>query len=217
MKKIISSLILILISVSVFSQSKNNTKYLIKNVGSISIPASMELQSGKYKELSETYQKELSKYFDFEISSNRVVFQQNGLNKFNNEGFKRYARVIIETTFGNKNDFEKLDFDINQFSQTDVQELNETFKKQIGQNFYGTPLKLITWYNLKVEKINGMSCIHIKYKRQLKSSPYVMVNMYIFHNNDRMHTLTMSYRLSEKNYWETYYYNILKSFKITKK
>jgi uncharacterized protein Usg len=87
--------------------------------------------------------------------------------------------------------------------------------QQTQQSFRGTGLKLVEWYPLKMEKINGMSCIHISYKRQLQDSPFVLVHTYIFHNNDRGHTFTLSYRLSEIEYWQSDFDAILKSFRIT--
>ena len=216
-KTIIIASLIIFISENILAQTKYYKKYLIKNVGSINIPSTMELQSGNYKKNSEKYMKELSNQYDFEISSNRIVFQQKGLNNYNRSSFNRYARVIIETKFGNFNDFEKLDFNISKFSTIDIQELDQTFKKGILNSFYNTPIKLIKWYKLKVEKINGMSCFHIKYKRQYANNPFVIVNVYLFQNNDRMHKLTMSYRLSEESYWKTDFYKILKSFRIKKR
>lgn len=49
----------------------------------------------------------------------------------------------------------------------------------------------------------------------MRAKPYVLVNMYLFQNNDRMHTLILSYRLSEKTYWENDFKKILKSFRIS--
>ena len=121
---------------------------------------------------------------------------------------------MVETTFGSTGDFEKLNFNAAKYTQADINELNSTYKKQTQQNFLLTSLKLIEWHPLKIEKINGMSCLHISYKRQLQNKPYVLVHIYLFHNNDRMHIFTLSYRISETNYWKSDYVTILKSFRI---
>lgn len=181
----------------------------IKNVGSFDLPPTMEVQKGKYKAFID----ELKKIKGFDAT--QLTAQQKGLNELGKEGFEKYARVMIETTFGSPGDFEKLNFNISEYTQADINELNSTFKQQIQQSFLNTGLKLIEWYQLKIEKINGMSCIHISYKRQLQDKPFVLVHMYIFHNNDRMHTFTLSYRLSEADYWKSDYAIILKSFRIT--
>lgn len=181
----------------------------IKNVGSFDLPPTMEVQKGKYKEFVD----EIKKIKGFDAS--QLVAQQKGLNEFGKEGFEKYARVMVETTLGSFGDYEKLNFNISEYTQTDINELNKMFKQEIQNSFYGTGLKLIEWYPLKIEKVNGMSCIHISYKRQLQDKPFVLVHMYVFHNNDRMHTFTLSYRLSEATYWQTDYTTILKSFRIT--
>jgi len=181
----------------------------VKNLGSFDLPPTMEVQKGKYKE----YIDDLNKKRGYD--ANQLVAQQKGLNSFENNGFKKYARVMLETTIKSPGDYSKLDFNILTISQSDIQELNITFKQQIEQGFIGSDLKLIEWYPLKIEKANGMSCLHIRYKRQLKNEPLVLVNTYIFQNNDRMHTLTLSYRLSDVGFWKVNYDSILKSFRIT--
>ncbi|MES2852262.1 MAG: hypothetical protein V4698_05065 [Bacteroidota bacterium] len=181
----------------------------IKNVGSFDLPPTMEIQKGKYKEFVD----EIKKIKGFDAS--QLVAQQKGLNEFGKEGFEKYARVMVETTLGAVGDFEKLNFNITQYTQADILDLSSTYKQQIQQSFLGTGLKLIEWYPLKIEKVNGMSCIHISYRRQLQDKPLVLVHMYIFHNNDRMHTFTLSYRISEVDYWKSDYVTVLKSFRIT--
>lgn len=181
----------------------------IKNVGSFDLPPTMEIQKGKYKEFVD----EIKKIKGFDAS--QLTAQQKGLNEFGKEGFEKYARVMVETTIGSVGDFEKLNFNITQYTQADILDLSSTYKQQIQQSFLGTGLKLIEWYPLKIEKVNGMSCIHISYRRQLQDKPLVLVHMYIFHNNDRMHTFTLSYRISEVDYWKSDYATVLKSFRIT--
>ncbi len=181
----------------------------IKNVGSIDLPPTMEVQKGKYKEFVD----EITKIKGFDAS--QLTAQQKGLNEFKKEGFEKYARVMVQTIFGSPGDFKKFNFNLAEITQADIAELNKIYKQQIQQIFLGTGLKLIEWYPLKVEKVNGVSCIHISYKRQLQDMPFVLVHIYYFHNNDRMHILTLSYRLSEADYWKADFATILKSFRIT--
>jgi hypothetical protein len=181
----------------------------IKNVGNFDLPPTMAIQAGKYKQM----QNEFYKRMEYDVP--QLVAQQKGLNEFSKEGFEKYARIMVETTLGSVGDFEKINFNINQYTQADILELSSTYKQQIQQSFLGTGIKLIEWYPLKLEKVNGMSCIHISYKRQLQDKPFVLVHIYYFHNNDRMHSLTLSYRLSEVDYWKSDYATILKSFRIT--
>lgn len=180
----------------------------IKNVGSFDLPPTMEIQKGKFKEFVDQV-KNIQGY-----DAAQITAQQNGLNKGNSKGFEKYARVMIETQYGKAGDFDKINFDMTEF-QAQINEFNSGFKQQIQQSFSGTGQKLIDWYPLKIEKTNGMSCFHITYKRQLADNPIVLVNVYFLSNSDRQHTLTLSYRVSESEYWKSDFAQILKSFRIT--
>ncbi|MFW6002408.1 MAG: hypothetical protein ACOCQD_03630 [archaeon] len=184
-------------------------RIFIKNVGRFDLPPTMEIQKGKYKEFNVKMKRAMG--FD----ESQLIAQQKGLNNPSKEGFDRYARIMLNTTEGEPGEFEKIDFNISEVSSKEISQLNKMFKQQMKREFTGTNLKLIKWYPIKLEKVNGMSCIHIKYKRQFKNKPYVMVNTYNFHNYDRMHMFTLSYRLSEADYWKNDFEKVLESFRIT--
>ena len=177
--------------------------YKLNDVGDITIPEEMELQEGIYKKMVE----ENIKLYNFEISENRVVFQQKGLNKFNQKGFQSYARIIIETEYG---DFDK---DIFMTSQ-ELKEANTIMRNSVYQNFKNTNLKLISWYGTSVTSINGKSALKVSYLRQLSSNPYVIVNMYIIPNGSKKHIITLSYRQNEEKVGKPIYSKVLKSIKI---
>lgn len=218
MKKLLLLLSSILLILESYSQTLPHSlpvlktgwsRIYIKDVGSYDLPPTMEVQKGKYKEFNDN----TKKIYGFDAT--QITAQQKGLNEFEEKGFEKYARVMIKTDIGAVSDYEKLSFNIFEFTKADILEMNNMFKQQIRQGFSGTGLKLTEWYPIKIEKVNGMSCIHISYKRQLNDNPFVLVNMYIFHNNDRMHTFTLSYRLSEANSWQSDFATILNSFRIS--
>ena len=196
MKHTFTLLTCILIATISFSQSTDFENYRIIEVGSISIPNNMEIQSGNFKKLSETYQKEMSKKFGYEVSDNRIVFQQKGLNDLEKQGFASYVRVILETEIGNFGDFDKLTNKLTATPQ-EISEISKEFKNQFQKSFAGTSLKLITWYGVSIVTINGRTTLKLSYVRQLDDKPYVVVNMYRFQNNDRFHSLTLSYIQSD--------------------
>lgn len=213
MRKIIF-IITILLSNLCFAQTSNFENYKLSDLGYISIPNKMEIQSGDYKKISETIQNEIGKKFGYEISGNRVVFQQKGLNNLEKNGFISYARVIIETDISNYGNFEKLTTNYTA-TQSELNELNYELKRQIQQSFYGTGLKLISWYGVSITKVNGKTALKISYSRQLNDNPNVIVNVYSFQNNDRIHRLTLSYRKSDESTWKSLFAKILNSFTIT--
>lgn len=212
MRKVLTVVALI-ITTCAFSQTTTEN-YLLKNIGYISIPTNMELQSGNYKKLAEEYQKQYSKKFGYEVSDNRIVFQQKGLNSGDKAGFSSYARVILETTIGSNGDYEKITTKLSA-TQNELSELSSHLKSQVEQSFSGTGLKLISWYGVQIVNINGRTALKFSYLRQLNDNPYVVVSMYQFHNNDRMHQLTMSYRQQDADIWKSLYTTILNSFTIT--
>lgn len=204
-----------LVFATVFSFAQTATEnYLLKSIGYITIPSTMEIQSGNYKKFAEKYQEEYGKKFGYEVSDNRIVFQQKGLNNLDKTSFTSYARIILETFIGNFEDYEKLKTKLTA-TPSELSDLNTQLKSQIEQSFSGTGLKLISWYGVQIVNINGQTALKISYLRQLNDNPFVTVSMYQFHNNDRMHQLTMSYRQQDADKWKTSYSNILTSFKIT--
>ena len=214
MNHTLTLLAFILISTISFSQSTDFENYRIIEVGSISIPNNMEIQSGNYKKLSETYQKAMSKKFGYEISDNRIVFQQKGLNNSEKQGLASYVRVILETEIGNFGDFDKLTNKLTATPQ-EISDISKECKSQIQQSFAGAGLKLITWNGISIVTINGRTALKISYLRQLNDKPYVVVDMYRFQNNDRLHSLTLSYRQLDEATWKPLLTKIANSFTIT--
>jgi curved DNA-binding protein CbpA len=194
---------------------ENWKRIYLEGIGTIDIPQTMEVQSGIYKEINDSIKPELMKFMGF-VSNPKydLIVQQKGLNDLESSAYQRYARVMLDTDIGKTGDFDTLYFDINEYSAADIRELNNVFHSSMNSSFSGTGLKLVSWFPLKIEKINGMSCIHISYTRQLGNNPEVFVDIYKFQNVDKMHSLTLSYRLNENDYWSSDFDIILKSFRI---
>jgi hypothetical protein len=184
-------------------------RIFIRNVGLIDMPPNMEVQSGTYQEIMNSY------YNRLEVDAPQLVFQQKGLNNNTTSSFQNYGRVLLETQIGSYGDFQPLSFNIATVTSTEISDLNWNFKQKTMSDLASIGHILIEWYPLKVKKVNGMPCIHVSYKRQLGTNPVVLVNYYIFQNNDRMHSLTLSYRISETALWKTNFDRILTSFRIT--
>jgi hypothetical protein len=192
------------------SQKLTFEKYIITSMGYISIPSNMEVQTGHIKRVYE----ELLKIYSFEASGNEIVFQPKGLNNNDISEKKIYARIMIETIIGNKGDYELLSNKL-LISQKELIEINSELKSQIENEFINTGLKLIKWNPLKIETINGFSCVKTSYVRQLNLKPEVEVNIYQFQNNDRLHRITISYQKSEEATWLPIHAFIINSINIT--
>ena len=211
--KILILIFTIFLSNLCFAKTIEFENYKVVNLGYISISKNMEIQAGKYKQISEAYQKEIGKRFGYEISSDRVVFQQKRLNNLEKKGFSSYARVILETDIGNYGDYKKLTTHYTA-TQKELKQWNE-IQAEMQLFFPQVGLKLISWQGTSIEKINGRTALKVSYIRQLNNNPYVWVDMYQFQNNDRLHRLTLSYRLSDEKIWKPLFSQVSKSFFIT--
>ena len=183
------------------------TTYTIDEVGSISVTDDLELQGGNYKEMVDSYLN--SRYINFD---SRVVFQPKGLNALDKE-VNSYCRIIIETLYG---DYEPLYSKIPQVSVNELRELSATMKQSLIQGFAGTSLQLINFYGSTIVKVNNQVAIKTSYTRRLGDNAPVRVDVYHFQNRDRMHSLTLSYRIEDAALWKEKLSHSLNSFKIDK-
>lgn len=208
MKKII-----ILICLTCFFVLKGQySTYAITNVGFISISDEMELQSGDYRNLSEKVQQYVAKTKGYILDfQNRFVFQPKGINSL--ENLNSYARIIIETEFGNYNYLSSIKPTI---SAQEMRELNSIIKSQTIESFRGTQIKLLNFYGANFEKINNQVALKVSYTRQFANNSPVRVDVYKFENRDRLHTITLSYRIEQENFWKEKLKSALNSFKIIK-
>ncbi len=101
-------------------------------------------------------------------------------------------------------------------SDTNLKEMRYKLYEAMKQERLKTKsLKLVEWFPFKVEGVNGMLALCHTYRRQLGTNPIVHCKRYTFQNCDRIHTLTMSFRESERGIWEKDFPAILSSFRIT--
>ena len=180
------------------------TTYKLGNIGLIIIPKEMELQNGIYKQKVQNYVKQ----YQFEVNENRIVFQQKGLNSTNKNSMQSYARIVIETQYG---DF---GYDTNISSQ-EYEEVNAIFKYNVTKSISQIPnMKLLQWYGVSNVKINGVSAIKISYTRQLGTNPSVYVESYMVPKGNKQYIFTFSYRVNDRKTWQSIYSKILASLRI---
>jgi hypothetical protein len=221
MKKISLFTLFLLLSQFTYSQSlplptlENGWERItIENIGSFDMPPTMELQGGAYQTIKRNL---VGNILKMRQSTFQIIVQQKGLNNFSGEGFSRYARIMFKTETGSSDPELVLDFDTRSIPQSDISGLSDLYKGAAQLEFSNTGLKLLEWYPLQVEKINGMTCIHTSYKRQLDNNEPVIVHHYQFFNYDYDHTFMLSYRLNEKDYWENDFGKVLNSLRIRKR
>lgn len=171
---------------------------------SFRIPPTMELQEGAYRVLSDAYR---GRHFQANSATARNVIQQKGLNANDASAKSRYVRIIIETQTAKRGDYLVLGSSLSEFQQSDIAELDSiakmAFQREIDQaTAAGLQPKLKSWSGTRIVSLNGVECFVTEYTRALGTSPDVFVQLYRIMNNDRMHSVSVSYRLQERAIWE---------------
>lgn len=185
-------------------QYSYNGKYTIR------IPSKLELQDSELNNLTNRNQQ-----VSISSHSNKIVFQQKGLNAEQKAAYSKYCRVIIEYYKEDRNepvygrgDQIVVDRDILYLVHNSVEE---------ACNINHTPLiKLLTIQPLD---INGFPVLFYSYKRKgwEGKQPPVIVNVYQIFNRYESVMLTFSYREAEREIWKDIHNSIIKSFTFMNK
>ncbi len=194
--KYILSLLLFLVSAQ--ASTKDWQIISMPNICTFKIPKTMEIQAGTYKKISDKFHVEV---LELPIDSTRVLAQQKDLNRYKKKAFKTYPRIIVETEYGRKGDYEKITTQLTA-TKFELRELGGIFRQKMEAELRKISakgkikIKLISWFPVKLVEINGVSMIHLNYTRTVNDGPEALVNLFIVQNDDRMHRITISYRIS---------------------
>ncbi len=167
----------------------------VGDVASLQYPPTMEIQNDSYRSISGAPSP----------GYNSIILQQYGLNQMTPDGRSRYARVLFTTK---NSDFGISLYDNLSFSQTELNEINDSTYNASVQDLAKNNGRLLAWEPVQVININGVDCLYQNYKRQMSNNPVVTVYSFTFFNNRYMHTLTVSFRDSERSYWNAPGYDI---------
>lgn len=201
-------------------QKENEYEYFkITDMGYIAIPACMELQSGDYKNNARQILKETMQDSSYQrmisivdATTDRIVFQQKGLNQHEKEGFNTFVRIIIKTDIGNRGDYLN-QLDDYSMTEDEAKELDLTVRNQIEADIDTFNLKTtmingkyniktIKYEETKIVEINGYKAIMVSSIQQLNNNPLVHMDIFAFHNNDRLHKIILFYRQVESDIWK---------------
>jgi len=192
-------------------QYDNFTLFNIEGVGSIFIPNTMELQEGSYKKMNDGFTELMEKKFDLDISDNRIVFQQKGLNDVGDTAIGDYARIIIDTE---KQPYTEYLPSLEGLTETAKEEIGSEAKYYIQKEFDKVGVKLLQWNGVEVVKLGDTEALSFSYLRQFNDNPVVEVSIFRFWNNDKLIRITVSYRKRNKDRWSPEMASALESLKI---
>jgi hypothetical protein len=193
-------------------QSTNDWQTIyVKGLGQIKMPPTLEVQAGSYQSLAISGHNYRAGQ---EYVSDRLVFNQKGLNNKESESYDTYVRVMLSTerdkagTFGSFT--QKLNPTAEEIKDADAAYLEEARKSLQPET------RLVKWLGVTQDVVNGMNCYKISYQRQQAENPVVLVSTYFFEDDDKMHILTMSFRTSEAERWESTLNTMKSTFRIDK-
>ncbi|MCB0782290.1 MAG: hypothetical protein KDC03_22610, partial [Flavobacteriales bacterium] len=175
------------------------TSYRIKGLGTIQVSDAMELQGGRFQELTRRYEAASGTKM---LEEGDVIFQQPGVNDGLPSSRSTYVRLMLRTDVSERGDYDALDAPIT-MSQADLNELN-TWRRQSLEAEYrsmANGMRLLGWDGLKVGRVGRYRALHFGYMRQLGSNPKVRVEEYLVPNGDRIHYITISYRVEDSGLW----------------
>lgn len=203
--KVNTAIVLTFLIFQVSLAQNNWDKIELGNWGLISMPNTMEVQSGNYKKIID-YSKR-----HFSVNAERIVFQQKGVNDGKN--LDTYARIIIRTDFASE---EFPDLNTTEITSQDIADLNQMYKSQIYDvaNNPTYPAKITKWNGVKIVTLNGDKSINYSYVRQMNGKPQTYSEFYIFWKGNRQHTLNIEYRIIDSDKWKSDLEKATKTFKM---
>jgi len=182
----------------------------LKDVGTMQIPPTLEVQTTEYlNKLAELYKDkpdkltELRKNTTLALSFNRVICQPKGINDSGKEPTKEAkSATVIFSIIQTKDRVPTYGQPIG-LNEAQIKEFGQITQESIMKNntFLGNNMKFLKWVPMKSEIINGAECLHIAYERQVGNEPSEYVDRYIFFDKDKLYTLELSSRTTEKDYW----------------
>ena len=205
----------------------NFTRYEFRNY-SLSVPNTMELRDeNSFMSLGKEIMKDkLQNIKKIDVGDFNFVFQPAGTDDVQNSDNQKkalalYSRVLVSYQKGATDDFIRWNDNIT-YSQAEYNEVNKTFKdnslaelnkaKQMGMN-----MELLNISDIKIAKnVNKFVYIEQQYERKGLNGNVKVIDYYL-HNNDEMVKLTLSYRISESNLWQSDFDKIIDTFSFTTK
>lgn len=173
----------------------------------------MELQGGQFLQHIENYQKVSGEKI---VEESDVIFQQPGLNDFLPAGRDTYVRLMIRTVVGAPGDHGILNSPIILTPYEKV-EIDAARKAQLEQDLNkATGNLVVSWDGMSIGKAGSYTAMRFSYTRRLGTKPMVRVEEYLIPNNDRIHYITVSYRIEDKDIWLPALERSLQSLSITK-
>lgn len=191
----IKKLIIISIILS-FVTSAYAKDFNIGNIFSISIPECMELPSGTYKIINDAIKENLAPTL---LSSNRIVFQQKGLNDFDKGAQSTYARIIINYFFDEELNGIGPKFGPFDVTKSDIEDMDTMLKAAVFQDAKSSGNTILNYTKTELHQEKDYSFFQLSYTRVSANKKPVYIEQYIIYAKSHFIRITISARESEKD------------------
>jgi len=174
--------------------------YRIQNVGEISVPRNMEVVSGELPRNAQNPKapKSLKDNFSFEAKGNPAK--------------DPFTMITLETKTGRLGDYPPLSTKL--ISSTEDLKQIDAYFKQLTLGRKGKKMK--QWHGAREVKINGRYAIETSFTEEDSATNKTFTTLVlVFQNNDRTHTLTLSYETAWGAFLRPSLEQARDSFKIT--
>jgi len=172
---------------------------VIHRLGTIRIPAAMEVQAETLSALNPVH----------ESSRSSITIQQAGLNNLDPAALKQYFRLMISTEDVEPGSVDALSTPI----VATEEDLKEAAEVILSQFLAGARQALLEEFPASLQRVSAYDALRSGYKRVGLHGP-VVVWTYFIQNYDRIHLITVSYRESEADKWQAYIPSVLGSLEI---
>ena len=177
----------------------------LKGIGELLIPNEMEIQNGPFLIQKDNYLK--NKFPSYEVSPQRIIAQPKGINEGLKSAKWNYARILfVPEEFKNIN-----------LTNDEVKILDKSLKDLIESSFLLTDSKVTKWLGTSPLIINGNKFLKTSYNRQMSYNPEVHVDYYYFCLKNKGYSITYSYRIENKDFWEPIFQQSINSINLFKK
>lgn len=187
------------------AQNVNSSYKLILNgVADFVIPEEMEIQGGEYLINKNTIIK--NNIPCYEINPKKVIMQPKGINDGKVSPMYNYARIIYQPE-----NFIKVEFTVKGCSK-----LDSLYHSNIDSACGLINSRIISWSGTETIIVNGSNIFKTSYIRQMNENPEVLVEIYYFFVKNKGYSITYSYRLENKNIWESKFRESINSLNLYK-
>ena len=190
------------------------TKYIINGKCQIVISDKLEMQDSELNDVEYLKSQGGVPQSIVKSKTNRIVFQQYGLNANMKTAFDKYCRLMVS--------YYKEDVNYPVYRHGE----RVTITNDLIKSFYSSALiacdknktPLIKFNSPQALTINGFPAIYYSYKRKGYNGmqPPVIVNMYVIYNRYESAIVTFSYRETERELWKDINNCIVSTFSFTK-